>query len=763
MLKAVRIIKNENGEYNLKFLRDGTWNFLYSQQKIRDNVKKEIESINLQDEKIVILIGVGLGYHLIDLINLKLRGKDTTVIAIEPIELIAAAANKLFNLNKTFKTMSNVHYLYGTEEEISFKLTDIVKRLHVVIKKSKFIVPDIYIKFFKDDVQQYLKIINAKTIANALKVGNSIDDTILGIYNMFRNTEAITKSLPLNLLKGYYKNFPAVIVSAGPSLDKNIQYLKKYQDRVLIISTDATFRTLLNLNIRVDFVGVLERDYITYQKFFNNINYDKIPTLIYQAVAWPDIPSNFKNIKIVTFKKGLPTEDKYSEYLGKDYKSLKSGTSVATMLMSFSHFIGVNPIILIGQDLAYSQDGYTHAKNVSVRKKVIMKDTIELEGINNQKVKSTVTWRNFKLELEELIRKNNLNVIDATEGGALIRGTKIEKLINVLNNLAKIKINYGFKKNAINTKELYNNIVEYKKILSKEIIKSISILQNLKNINTDDWDKFIKEYSRVEKCFYFPHFHGLHSRLIINYHYNEEKEKIYTLLNNMIESSKLLLDYIDKGFNIGKNYFYLAKKYSPTISGDYKLDIEKIDFFLKYSFPYKAISLLREMEQKYPKHINEIYKIYMKIYSNFVIEKTNSYNKVLYYATLVLNNNAQYKNDNEILSMINNALNLFLEDLIKLKNFGRIDLKQFHIGLNNVLNLLLGINNQPKQCEILEYFEAPYESFEYHIAKYNCLVHKKKMNEAYNYLIKLINKYPKNKLLYNELKKYKHNNKNLNH
>ena len=48
------------------------------------------------------------------------------------------------------------------------------------------------------------------------------------------------------------EEIPAILVSAGPSLDKNISELKKAQGKAFIVVVDAALRTVLRAGVRPD-------------------------------------------------------------------------------------------------------------------------------------------------------------------------------------------------------------------------------------------------------------------------------------------------------------------------------------------------------------------------------------------------------------------------------------------------------------------------------------------------------------------------------
>jgi hypothetical protein len=120
-------------------------------------------------------------------------------------------------------------------------------------------------------------------------------------------------------------------------------------------------------------------------------------------------------------------------------------------------YLGCNPIILIGQDLAFEGDA-THAEGTKYGEKQDLawaKDTREVEGNYVPTIRTTRVWEMFRKYYEHDIARFNGKVINATEGGAKILGTElmtfqdtinqyISKPFGVLSTIKK-KLNKPFK------------------------------------------------------------------------------------------------------------------------------------------------------------------------------------------------------------------------------------------------------------------------------------------------------------------------------
>lgn len=239
--------------------------------------------------------------------------------------------------------------------------------------------------------------------------------------NYLRTVKGLATNSCISHLKEAFRDtdIPAIIVAAGPSLKKNVELLREVYDKALIIAVDRAVPTLAGLNIKPHMTATV--DAIKAPVFLESDFVRELPVLFY-AMG------------------NRATQDRHEGHLvyfgvGGSFYGLGGlddllmpygnvGGSVATAIFTCLEQIGFQNIILIGQDLAYDAELHTHADG-SLRNPDFH-DLEEVDGIDGGKVMSRFDWMNFtRFYEQEIIAHPNLNVIDATEGGALIRGTKI--------------------------------------------------------------------------------------------------------------------------------------------------------------------------------------------------------------------------------------------------------------------------------------------------------------------------------------------------
>ncbi|WRS27172.1 6-hydroxymethylpterin diphosphokinase MptE-like protein [Oscillospiraceae bacterium MB08-C2-2] len=249
------------------------------------------------------------------------------------------------------------------------------------------------------------------------------------VDNPIRNIRYIPSAYPLNDFVETQKGCPAVIVSAGPSLSKNIHLLEKVKEQFVIISGGRPLRPLLDLNIHPDFVCIIDAgkasfnlvDGVLPKADTTLIHYDRIPADIFEQyqgrhVFYTDNPA-------------------YDKIFGRPIGNMITGTTVAHASVFAALNMGCNPIIFIGQDLAFTDDR-NHAGLTSFdfdkqdqKKLVEADDNVWVEDIHGGQVKTSHLYNQFRQTIEEIITQNpGTTFINATQGGANIKGTAVMDL-----------------------------------------------------------------------------------------------------------------------------------------------------------------------------------------------------------------------------------------------------------------------------------------------------------------------------------------------
>lgn len=394
-------------------------------------IKPELDetfSPDLYKRELIFIFGV-YGLDEIKYI-IELANKNTTFIIIEPEKSFFYHAlnrkdmsflNKINNVSVVIKPIDDL----PTIVDKLFQ-TQLIYRA----KNIRFYSTYFYRHYHSSILSRMITIISSGLTYKLFVLGNSIEDSIKGLRQNLHNIRYLPRSKDFAKLKGLFSGNPAFVVSAGPSLDKNIHWLKKAKDKGVIIAVDTIFQKLLSNGIVPDFLTSIERTEEVYRYFYQDKLIPSSVTLVGPLVLRPEIFREYPGRYII------PMRDMVGEYMWLADKLLnltneyfmQLGVSCAHVAFSLAHHIGSNPIILVGQDLAYGEDlSHTHSSGTIYDNDDLdnlNNSPIEVDGYYGGKVSSRKVWVDFKKWFELEITSHNLKVINATEGGAKIDHTE---------------------------------------------------------------------------------------------------------------------------------------------------------------------------------------------------------------------------------------------------------------------------------------------------------------------------------------------------
>lgn len=276
--------------------------------------------------------------------------------------------------------------------------------------------------FFLKEIKNNQQMIQINTDTNAYFSEATIPNTLNNLKYL-REGHYLT-----SYIDAIPKGTPAIIVAAGPSLDKNIDLLREAKGKAFIIATDTAVRHLIKHDIMPDVMVTL--DAMKPADYISDPVVQKIPMFCVLSCNYRIM--DFHQGMKIWFNTGGFLEKIMAQY-GKIFPQYNPGGSVATASFAIAVALGMDRIVLVGQDLAYSGN-VTHAGGeVS---KILNENFGQemVEGIDGQLVKSRYDWIIYRDWFQDAIRdvKDQIQVIDATEGGAKIQGAEIMTLRQVV-------------------------------------------------------------------------------------------------------------------------------------------------------------------------------------------------------------------------------------------------------------------------------------------------------------------------------------------
>lgn len=500
---SLELIETKSKKYSAKVFKDNKSIFLhsaYDPEKEAETLIKEIE----KDLDLAFIFGIGAGY----LIN-ALKKLNVAIAVIEPSIKFFNLLIDNFKLDKILE--DNITFFIGGDD-----IEDIEKFISLTnTKKVKFFITRSYSVLFNEEALFYQqkvlsivdkKIININTISRFDK---------LWAYNIASNVVEISTRYGVNKFFNKYKNIPAVIVSAGPSLEKNITKLKEIKNKALIIAVDTAMKPLYSRNISPHFVITIDPQKKN-SKYFRNVNF-KDAVLIAESSVDKEAIDSF-NGEIYFINSIFPLAKYFMESLG-NRGDITTGGSVSTAAYDFAIKVGANPIIMVGLDLSFPNyqthiKGSYHEENFfteiykldsydsRIYKVLIGGNLREEKNIYKEKVWTDSRFDMYKNWFEEQCIKNNkIKFYNATEGGITINGMdniKLEELIEKYNDIdievAANKNDNDFKRKKEILINIKNGLINIDNEISKIKPYVIRAIELCNKINDD-----LKRHRRVEK------------------------------------------------------------------------------------------------------------------------------------------------------------------------------------------------------------------------------------------------------------------------
>ncbi|EEQ0715751.1 motility associated factor glycosyltransferase family protein [Campylobacter coli] len=468
----------------------------------------------------------GIGNALL-IKNLAKHYKHLFVFESE-IELFILA---LSTIDLSEELCSGKIYLVDIEEEradIQLLILFDMKDMFEYLSLYEMFVNNVYYKKFYEDVWHKADELCEKNIKVVIRNLNSSLCIGFECYShLLQNIPSMLESIPfqriLNERKNKFEN--AIVVSAGPSLAKQLSLLKAYQDKAVIFCADGALSMLEKEGIVPDYVTNLDFTDLA-MKFFQNKENLKQSIIALECATHPNIVRslNAENCMIVLRNKAL-----YQRFNLNDFGYIDTGTHVSHFSYTLALALGFKNIIMIGQDLAFDEEGNSHSKGFDFGEKFSGEENIDKLKVTayagKGEVLTHITWNDYRIKLEYLFACNDQKAkfYNATEGGARINFTEelsfkecCEKLLTkekpkfeLPKSLTKnrsdkllVKFKEKIQKDQENAKRFLDDALALKQILenilSKDFLLPLEFLekvyQNIENFNHSlDEDEFIQD------------------------------------------------------------------------------------------------------------------------------------------------------------------------------------------------------------------------------------------------------------------------------
>ncbi|HNW35595.1 MAG TPA: DUF115 domain-containing protein [Candidatus Ozemobacteraceae bacterium] len=390
--------------------------------------EQQIANMKFKNPRLLLILGLGLGYH----IRAALQGlkENYFIVVVEKDMQALTQAVKHADLSDLFES-DKIRWVIGVpENELFAVMTDMIKQAGIAFQLflKTLVVFDhpalskLHGSYHKEALKGFREA-GQNIIFN---YGNCPKDSLVGVENIMANLSVIMRNPGVKELFGKFKKVPGIVVSTGPSLDKNIEELRAAEGKCVMICADSALRILLRHGIRPHAVATLER-IIEVAKLFEEFRADQLKEiwLAGTPVIMPQVYETWKGPTVIVYRSFA-----HFDWLEMPKGTLSSGPSCSNLAFKILEAMGCDPIILVGQDCAFPSVDQTHAEGASGITKLTINESqlIKVKGNCEEWVYTDEIFNLFRKAFVTDVAQLKGTCINATEGGALIEGTKIMKL-----------------------------------------------------------------------------------------------------------------------------------------------------------------------------------------------------------------------------------------------------------------------------------------------------------------------------------------------
>ena len=419
-------IINPQWEINISVEVPGTTGVLYydeSEKGIMADAVETLSSQTLKRNDLLMCIGIGLGY--IPLAAAKTYPDIPKIVIIEPSIEAFEMAISMVDLTELFRYEKLEIYLEKATSPSRLVINH-AEDFYIGICRRITHLPSRLI--FGDKIICLENEIN-ETINYMLtgwntsrNFGETINDN--GIHNLI----SLFNSITIDRLKDKFTNTPAIIVASGPSLEKDLDTIKQIEDKALILACDSSVRPLVDKNIIPHMFFSVDHKKMNFDKIKYDLDELRDSIFVYWMDTNIDSVRSFPgNRRVAVMSSNVFLNTIIRSILGYSFNLPGSVTSNSDIAVLTASYLGCNPIIVAGMDLAFSH-GKDHTSGTVVKNHLNKKKLTLVEGLKGYPLYSIIPMVSGRIAFEKNIQIHDNEFIDVSLSGAFINGTKIKSL-----------------------------------------------------------------------------------------------------------------------------------------------------------------------------------------------------------------------------------------------------------------------------------------------------------------------------------------------
>jgi hypothetical protein len=384
-----------------------------------------------------LLGGLGLGYHAAEIA--ARFAHPLVIVAEDDLALIKAA----LCVTDFTPLLREQHLIFLTSTDRAVLHEKLRPWLSVIMLGLHFVTPPHARRYHAEFQTQITRLLNDFAAFGRIQMVSVVRNARITFQNVAFNLPTYLANPGVEVLADRAAGYPAIVVAAGPSLARNIDQLAALRDRAVIIAVQTVLKTLLARDIVPHFVTSLDYHEVSGQFFHGIADFRDTILVAETKVTW-HVPDAFPG------RKHLLHADLAPALLGDaapERGALRSGSTVAHLAFYLAEHLGCNPVMLVGQDLSFS-DGLYYPPGMQVeriwRPELSRFQTIEMKqwerivrsrsmlrkvrDVHAREVYTDEQMFTYAEQFQSDFAASRTRIIHASEGGMRLEGTEVRTL-----------------------------------------------------------------------------------------------------------------------------------------------------------------------------------------------------------------------------------------------------------------------------------------------------------------------------------------------
>lgn len=435
-VKKVAVEMARDGNLTLRYNIDEQSVYLHSKynplREAKAIIDKLVENDEMSENAHLVFYGIGLGYHIEEFI---LRYPQISYSIIEPSTEIMVNYLDNKNIRKSLNKKLILLQCGNQADELYAKAVQLSEKSLVICVLPAY--PQILGEEYASFLAEFSRIV--KEQRSAIQTNYALKKR--WIINSINNFKVVLQT-PNILLEDHavFKGKTALLVAAGPSLDLEIDNLKKIKADGLayIFSVGSAINTLIANEIEPDAICTYdpkEENQLVFKRI-NQLGIHSIPMIFGSSVGY-EVLEQYKGPKYHM----ITSQDTVSDFFlqsetGEAIEMVSDAPTIAVVTLELLGKLGFSDIVLVGQNLAYTQDS-SYSSDIDyiteeMRASMLLSDGVLTEAVDGSQIKTTESFLSMKRQLEQTINNYPATVINTTIGGAKIEGTRFQLLSQLI-------------------------------------------------------------------------------------------------------------------------------------------------------------------------------------------------------------------------------------------------------------------------------------------------------------------------------------------